>query len=286
MAYAKQYFVDGEVLTADQLNHMEEGIFRANEAVDHPDIIGENGNWWEWDGEAYVDTGKPSQGGNGGHYTPAVTQPDKNTMKVEFSPSKGDMPAIEPVTVSLPAGPEGAPGKTPESGVDYFTPAEVEAIVAAAVEGVKASEGIYELVEEINTTEELTALRRAEYPDGTPYNFKSMIIKMEIPAGAGTGIVNVTFSDKAGWQLGFSSTNTIATSNRWAWTRIFRDYDRWHCEFSVGSTQYAQAVYRQVGGNEMFGERYGMVGILNIKANTSGVPIPAGTIIKIYGVRA
>lgn len=28
----------------------------------HPPIIGENGNWWEWDGEAYADTGKPSRG--------------------------------------------------------------------------------------------------------------------------------------------------------------------------------------------------------------------------------
>lgn len=146
--------------------------------------------------------------------------------------------------------------------------------------------GTYELVEEITTTEELTAIRRAEHPDGTPYNFKSMIVKMEIPAGAGTGLVNVAFSDKAGWQLGFSSNNTIATNARWAWTRIFRDYDRWHCEFSVGSTKYAQTVLRQVGDNEIFGAKFGMVGILNIKANTSGIPLPAGTIIKIYGVRA
>lgn len=31
----------------------------------HPPIIGENGNWWEWDGEVYVDTGKPSRGTQG-----------------------------------------------------------------------------------------------------------------------------------------------------------------------------------------------------------------------------
>lgn len=28
----------------------------------HPPIVGDNGNWLEWDGTAYVDTGKPSQG--------------------------------------------------------------------------------------------------------------------------------------------------------------------------------------------------------------------------------
>lgn len=28
----------------------------------HPPVIGENGNWWIWNGERYTDTGKPSRG--------------------------------------------------------------------------------------------------------------------------------------------------------------------------------------------------------------------------------
>ena len=31
----------------------------------HSPMIGENGNWWEWDGNVYVDTGKPSRGEQG-----------------------------------------------------------------------------------------------------------------------------------------------------------------------------------------------------------------------------
>lgn len=42
MAYTKQNFQDGEVLTAAQLNHMEDGIKAASEIP----TIGENGNWW------------------------------------------------------------------------------------------------------------------------------------------------------------------------------------------------------------------------------------------------
>lgn len=34
--------------------------------AEHPPTIGENGNWWEWNGEAYADTGKPSRGEGGG----------------------------------------------------------------------------------------------------------------------------------------------------------------------------------------------------------------------------
>ena len=38
----------------------------------------------------------------GGYYTPAVTQPDKNTMRVSFSPSKGTMLPITEVDITLP----------------------------------------------------------------------------------------------------------------------------------------------------------------------------------------
>ena len=31
----------------------------------HPPIVGDNGNWWEWDGTAYADTGKSSRGEQG-----------------------------------------------------------------------------------------------------------------------------------------------------------------------------------------------------------------------------
>lgn len=34
MPYNKQIFVDGEVLTAEQLNHMEQGIFDATEKAE------------------------------------------------------------------------------------------------------------------------------------------------------------------------------------------------------------------------------------------------------------
>ncbi len=47
----------------------------------------------------------------GGFYTPAVTQPDANTMRLSFTPSKDGMPNVEPVDITLPAG--GGGGETP-----------------------------------------------------------------------------------------------------------------------------------------------------------------------------
>ena len=41
-------------------------------------------------------------GGSGGYYTPVVTQPTANTMQIFFVPSVATMPAVEPVTITLP----------------------------------------------------------------------------------------------------------------------------------------------------------------------------------------
>ena len=57
------------------------------------------------------------------YYTPSVTQPDTNTMQVDYTPSSEDMPAIDPVQIVLPVGPKGEPGDdgyTPQKGIDYF----------------------------------------------------------------------------------------------------------------------------------------------------------------------
>ena len=59
----------------------------------------------------------------GGYYTPAVTQPDENTMRVAFTPSKESMPDVEPTDIALPAG-EGGGGSGEDGG--YYAP-EVDA---------------------------------------------------------------------------------------------------------------------------------------------------------------
>ena len=51
-------------------------------------------------------------GADGGYYTPAVKQTTENTMQVSFTPSKTDMPAVDGTEITLPAGPQGADGKS------------------------------------------------------------------------------------------------------------------------------------------------------------------------------
>lgn len=52
----------------DAAKRTEYAAAEAAEVSVHPPIIGDNGNWWLWDAtsNAYVDSGKPSQGAGGG----------------------------------------------------------------------------------------------------------------------------------------------------------------------------------------------------------------------------
>ena len=52
------------------------------------------------------DTGQAGEAG--GYYTPAVTQPDANTMRLSFSPSKEGMPAVAETDITLPSGGSGS----------------------------------------------------------------------------------------------------------------------------------------------------------------------------------
>lgn len=49
-----------------------------------------------------------ADGSDGGYYTPTVTKPDENTMRLSFSPSKEGMPAVAETDITLPSGGSGS----------------------------------------------------------------------------------------------------------------------------------------------------------------------------------
>ena len=67
--------------------------------------------------EAYLQENPPEDGADGGHYTPVITQPTADTMKVEFLPSRAGMAAVEPVEIKLPVG----SGNDSGQNVDFRT---------------------------------------------------------------------------------------------------------------------------------------------------------------------
>ena len=281
---------------------------QAQEAVDrYPKV--QDGTWWVWDAaqEAFVDTGTAASGvyvGSGEMPDGCSVQIDPNGEVLKQEDLIGPQgPQGEQGIQGIPGkdgadgvpGKDGAPGKdgkdgadgySPQRGVDYYTPEDVEAMVADATARVEASMGgTYELIEEITTTEDLTRITRAVFPDGTPYQLKAAKVKMEIAAGAGNGNVNISYHNKDYLTLCISSVQTIATSQRYHWSRAWREYGLWECEFSNGnSSKFAVATYQMAGYDEIIDASN--IELISIQATTSGVPIPAGTRIQIYGVRA
>lgn len=62
-------------------------------------------------------SGGPDQEGSpGGYYIPEVSQPDASTATFSFAPSQPDLPAADPVDITLPAGPQGPQGPRGEQG--------------------------------------------------------------------------------------------------------------------------------------------------------------------------
>jgi hypothetical protein len=54
--------------------------------------------------EDYLSKNPPESGEDGGYYTPAVMQPSETKLQFTFTPSKANMPTVQPVQVTLPAG--------------------------------------------------------------------------------------------------------------------------------------------------------------------------------------
>lgn len=270
----------------------------AEEYTAHPPIHGDNGNWWLWDGEAYADSGKPYTGEPGADGKDGADGADGYTpvKGVDYFDGADGKDGKTPVKgVDYFDGADGTPGKdgtdgqTPQRGVDYYTPEDVEAIVADATSRVEASfGGTYELVEEITTTEDLTQIDRTTWPDGTKYNFKEMVVKCVYEVAAGTsGQVNVTFQNRTGSQwttLGTTSGQVLNTKRYYHWNHCYKRYGFWNAQHGYSSSVYASAVYQMAGYAAVINDLN--IDALNIKATNSTIPLPAGTTIRIYGVRA
>ena len=113
----------------------------------------------------------------GGWYTPAVTQPDENTLRVAFTPSKEGMPDVEPTDIALPAGGGGGGSGSGADGKSAY---------AYAVEGGYTG------------TEEEFAAKLAQEKFANPYALTftgavegsydgSEAVTVEIPSGGGGG---------------------------------------------------------------------------------------------------
>ncbi len=205
--------------------------------------------------------GGGGEGTPGGYYTPTVSQPDANTMRVSYTPSQEGMAAVEQVDVVLPKGDSGKPAY--ESAVEAgYTGSESEFAAKLAaehlpapataavgqyfrvkalnenglvteVETVDAPTGgsgeTWELIVDYTATADCSALYTDVDIDGKPFDLKEAIITVGIlPVSGNTSKPNVTLAinnTTNGWGKGafiMCNTPTETETKRTARTHIKR----------------------------------------------------------------
>lgn len=132
-------------------------------------------------------TGPSGQDGeDGGYYTPAVTQPSDNTLSFAFTPSKSDMPTVQPVQVTLPAG-TGSGGNVdlnwldPEDG-EVFTVIVPEATLT----GISASYSGGDVLIGTALSALVGIVVNATYSDGSTATVTDYSLSGEIGEGSNT----------------------------------------------------------------------------------------------------
>ena len=178
--------------------------------------------------------------------------------------------------------------------------AEAERMTSANIVGALGYEpeeksGEWELIEEITLTEDTAAIERTAEPDGTAYNFQRMAVTFRTPFKS-SGYVNVRFSDDD--LLGvYLRVNTSSASDRCAYSKAEAKQDAgyWHVyswEYLNGysSTNASYITYVLENAESYYAyswplSQYPQISYLHIWGNASWT-MPAGTIIKIYGIRA
>ena len=164
------------------------------------------------------DTG--AAGEAGGYYTPAITQPDENTLRVAFTPSKEDMPAVADTDIPLSAGGNGLTAAQINAldgmfKVCAFIKADISAeynefcaafdIEAATITGISATYSGGS-VPAGTALDDLTGIVvTAQYSDGSTATVTGYTLSGEITEGSNT--ITVTYQDKTAT---FTVTGTAA----------------------------------------------------------------------------
>lgn len=146
--------------------------------------------------------------------------------------------------------------------------------------------GSYELIEAITLTEDVTQIIRTEEPDATPYALKAALVGLSTPAGAGTGAVGFAFQANTTF-LGFASMSSAITSSGAISTgEMFLRHGRWNVEAVVPGIGEGMGQLYTFRSPPLFESNYPVINRIKIEALTANIPLPVGTVVNIYGVRA
>ena len=185
---------------------------------------------------------------------------------------------------------EHANPEVPEIGGNFLTEVPDDGKVYGRTYGewVEDEDGaVYELIEDITLEEAVQKIVRRTEPDGTPYNFKRMMVYLKKPSTAiGTSYRQVFFIDKSFMDYDIHSFSIMAnvTDDHLTLTTAKNRNGYWHTEMAC---QNINGVGRPFYGNiDLLQVTEDNNRILGYQVSCrESVLFEAGTNIKIYGIR-
>lgn len=148
--------------------------------------------------------------------------------------------------------------------------------------GGTASEGVYELIETIVTDEEI-AIERTQEPDGTPYNFSAISIRVKKNEGVALiGALSMSALVANNRYIALYLPETKSTAEQWGYAEIRQYKGFWERERAAEWSIYNSTATPMLVKIPM----YDMKVLENDGINTlRGVAVQAGLTIEIWGVR-
>ena len=179
-------------------------------------------------------------------------------------------------------GKDGTDGYTPVRGTDYWTDADKAEIVAEVEGDIAPLLQQYELLETITLTEDTAQISRSQYTDGSAIALRDLLVSVECAAGTVDAnlVIGMYFGSKScaysianGVQIGGKKCCALmANGGRGIYTITIQP----SAALGIESNRTATTGFIVTPNN---------ISYIYIKGSTSQ-PIPAGSVINIYGVKA
>lgn len=149
----------------------------------------------------------------------------------------------------------------------------------------------FELIEEITLTEDVAQIERSAEPNGTPYNFKKMVVAFALTPTQSTGNLFVTLRNRQGESMGglLVSNGFRQGTNAYSQINLHADNGLLHMESYATSSNDVATTGTNVAKQVYFRIPPYMVNSIesvSFVGNGTTRIFSAGSRIQIYGIRA
>jgi hypothetical protein len=193
--------------------------------------------------------------------------------------------AVEAAGAAKAAGQTAVGAATTAQASAQAAQTHAQAAQESAASAQQYAVGQFELVEDITTTEAVTSVNRTTWPDGAAYRLRAVYVAMIVPAASPAGNFNV-YTRYGGATVGLMGVAGVnATSTRYVNYYTHQIHGLWETRGGACGGNYGSSDAHYFKDTPNLVSDYPVIDRLTI-SGVGDVVLPAGTKIKIYGVRA